>query len=126
MDMRGLYNFIRDIREATASREAEQKRVAEELGYSIHEVADGVEAVEAAIRLMPAAIVLDRILPRLRAEEVAQRLRDHEATVGLPLFALANPEDLGAQAGLFRACLPKPLDRKVLASALEGLRVPAV
>lgn len=32
MDMRGLSNFIRDIREATTSREAEQKRVAEELG----------------------------------------------------------------------------------------------
>jgi signal transduction histidine kinase/DNA-binding response OmpR family regulator len=104
----------------------EVRRVAEELGYGIHEVADGVEAVEAAIRLMPTAVVLDRILPRLRAEEVAERLRDHEATVGLPLFALANPEDLGAQAGLFRACVPKPLDRKMLASALEGLRAPAV
>ena len=32
MDMRGLSNFIRDIREATASREAESRRVAEELG----------------------------------------------------------------------------------------------
>lgn len=32
MDMRGLSNFIRDIREATSSREAEQRRVAEELG----------------------------------------------------------------------------------------------
>ena len=31
MDMRGLSNFIRDIREATSSREAEAKRVAEEL-----------------------------------------------------------------------------------------------
>lgn len=32
MDMRGLSNFISEIREATSSREAEQKRVAEELG----------------------------------------------------------------------------------------------
>ncbi|HXB56166.1 MAG TPA: GAF domain-containing protein [Vicinamibacteria bacterium] len=102
------------------------RRAAEELGYGIHEVADGVEAVEAAIRLVPSAIVLDRILPRLRAEEVAERLRDNDATVSLPLFALAAREDLGAQAALFRACVPKPLDPKVLTAALKSLgsRVP--
>ncbi len=99
----------------------EVRRVAEELGFGIHEVTDGVEAVEAATRLMPAAIVLDRVLPRLRAEEVAERLRDHQATLALPLFVLANPEDLGPQAALFRACVPKPLDRRALAAALEGL-----
>ena len=70
--------------------------MAEELGYGTHEVADGVEAVEAAIRLMPAAVVLDRVLPRLRAEEVAERLRDHEATAASPLFALANRVRPGA------------------------------
>ncbi len=102
----------------------EVRRVAEDLGFGIHEVTDGVEAVEAAIRLRPTAIVLDRVLPRLRAEEVAERLRDNEATVSLPLFALANREDLGAQAGLFRGCVPKPLDRRTLAAALEGLRAP--
>lgn len=32
MDFSGLTNFVRDIREATSSREAEEKRVAEELG----------------------------------------------------------------------------------------------
>jgi signal transduction histidine kinase/DNA-binding response OmpR family regulator len=104
-----------------AGTRREVRRVAEELGYGIHEVTDGVEAVEAAIRLIPAALVLDRVLPRLRAEEVAERLRDQPATAALPLFALANPEDLGEQAALFRACVPKPLDRRVLAAALERL-----
>jgi len=102
----------------------EVRRVAEDLGFGIHEVADGVEAVEAAIRLRPTAIVLDRVLPRLGAEEVAERLRDNEVTVSLPLFALANREDLGPQASLFRACVPKPLDRRTLAAALDGLRTP--
>ncbi|HEX9203647.1 MAG TPA: ATP-binding protein, partial [Vicinamibacteria bacterium] len=102
----------------------EVRRVAEDLGFGIHEVTDGVEAVEAAIRLRPTAIVLDRVLPRLRAEEVAERLRDNEATESLPLFALANLEDLGPQAVFFRACVPKPLDRRTLAAALEGLRAP--
>jgi signal transduction histidine kinase/CheY-like chemotaxis protein len=102
----------------------EVRRIAEDLGFGIHEVTDGVEAVEAAIRLRPTAIVLDRVLPRLGAEEVAERLRDNEVTVSLPLFALANREDLGPQASLFRACVPKPLDRRTLAAALDGLRAP--
>ena len=29
--------------------------------------------------------------------------------------------DLGERAGLFRACLARPLDRKMLEAALEGL-----
>ncbi len=103
----------------------EVRRVAEALGYSTHEVADGVEAVEAAIRLRPVAIVLDRILPRLRADEVAERLRENPATASVPLFALASAEELGEQASLFRACAPKPLDPAALSQALAGLLSPA-
>ncbi len=94
------------------------RRVAEELGYSIQEVADGVEAVEAAVRLHPVAVVLDRILPRLRAEEVAERLHENPATAAIPLFVLAAAESLGQRASLFQACIPKPLDRAALAVAL--------
>jgi len=102
----------------------EVRRVAEELGYAIHEVADGVEALQAAVRLVPAVVVLDRILPRLTAEEVAERLRDQEATASLAVFVLADKDELGDQAALFRACVPKPLDRQVLTAALESLGAP--
>jgi signal transduction histidine kinase len=108
-----------------AGTRREVRRVAEELGYGIHEVSDGVEAIEAAIRLVPSAVVLDRILPRLRAEEVAERLRENQATVAVPLLALAAERDLGLSSQLFRACVPKPLDRGILASALGALRGPA-
>lgn len=100
------------------------RRVAEGIGYGTHEVSDGLDAVEAAVRLRPAAVVLDRILPRLQAHEVAERLRDNAATIGVPLFVLASEADLGARAGLFRGCVPKPLDRAVLASALGTLLSP--
>ena len=103
----------------------EVRRVAEELGFSTHEVADGVEAVEAAVRLRPAAIVLDRILPRLQADEVAERLKENVATAGVPLFVLASQADLGSRASLFRGWVPKPLDRVLLASALGTLLSPA-
>lgn len=100
----------------------EVRRVAEALGYGTHEVADGVEALEAAIRLVPQAVILDRILPRLRAEEVAERLRENQATVDVPLVALAAAGDIGQRSELFKACVPKPLDRKTLEQALSSLR----
>jgi signal transduction histidine kinase/DNA-binding response OmpR family regulator len=98
----------------------EVRRVAEELGHSIVEVGDGVEAVEAAIRLHPTVIVLDRILPRLRADEVAERLQETPATAAIPLFVLAAAEDLGPRAALFQACIPKPLDLAALSAALAA------
>jgi signal transduction histidine kinase len=106
---------------ADAGTRREVRRVAEDLGFAVHEASDGVEAVEAATRLQPAAVVLDRILPRLGGEEVAERLRTLEATRAVPLVAVAEAADLGERAGLFRACLARPLDRKMLEAALEGL-----
>ncbi len=109
---------------ADAGTRREIRRVAEDLGFAVHEASDGVEAIEAATRLRPAGVVLDRILPRLRAEEVAERLRAVEATRGIALVAVADAADLGPRAGLFRACLTRPLDRELLEAALEGLRAP--
>jgi two-component system chemotaxis response regulator CheY len=106
---------------ADAATRREIRRIAEDLGFSVAEAADGVEAVETAARLTPAAVVLDRILPRLGAEEVAERLQALEATRAVPLIALADAGDLGRGADLFRACLPRPVDRRMLETALEGL-----
>ena len=102
----------------------EIRRVAEDLGFTVHEAADGVEAVESAARLRPAAMVLDRVLPRLGAEEVAQRLRDQAGTREVPLLILAAGEDLGSRSAFFRECLPLPLERRMLAAALERLGAP--
>jgi signal transduction histidine kinase/DNA-binding response OmpR family regulator len=108
-----------------AGTRREVRRVAEDLGFAVHEAADGVEAVEAAARLRPAVVVLDRILPRLRADEVAERLRAQAATRLVPLVVLASGEDLGAGSALFDECLSRPVDRRQLAAALERLGVPA-
>jgi GAF domain-containing protein len=102
----------------------EVRRVAQDQGFGIHEVSDGVDAVEAAVRLVPAAVILDRVLPRLGAEEVAERLKENVATMSIPLFALADRAELGDQSVLFDACVPKPLDAAALAAALGGLSHP--
>ncbi len=97
------------------------RRTAEPLGFAVHEVQDGVEAVEAAARLRPAALVLERILPRLRADEVAERLSQQPATRAVPILLLGAADDA---AGRFRECLPHPLDRRMLQAALERLAAP--
>jgi signal transduction histidine kinase/DNA-binding response OmpR family regulator len=97
----------------------EVRRVAERHGFTTHEVADGVEAVEAALRLVPAAVVLDRVLPRLSAPQVAERLRSHSATEAVRLVALAGADELGEQRDLFAACVRKPVDPDLLAAALD-------
>ena len=99
----------------------EVRRVAESRGYATHEVSDGVEAVEAAMRLVPAAVVLDRILPRLGAGEVAERLKENAATESVPLFALAAKAELGDRSHLFAGYVSKPLDSVRLSEALQAI-----
>ena len=79
----------------------EVRRLADESGYAVQEAFDGVEAVESALRLLPAAVVLDRVLPKLRAEEVADRLRANPVTQRVPLLVLAAEAELGDRARLF-------------------------
>jgi signal transduction histidine kinase/DNA-binding response OmpR family regulator len=97
----------------------EVRRVAERHGFTTHEVGDGVEAVEAALRLVPAAVVLDRVLPRLSAPQVAERLRANSATEAVQIVALAGADELGDQRDLFAACVSQPVDLDQLAAALD-------
>jgi CheY-like chemotaxis protein len=102
------------------------RRLAREAGLDCFEVSDGVEAVEAAIRLGPQAVVLDQILPRLRAEAVAARLRDRPSTASIPVVALATGAGREADPAPFSARLPKPLDRagvRALAELMD-IRLP--
>ncbi|HLA77373.1 MAG TPA: GAF domain-containing protein [Vicinamibacteria bacterium] len=97
------------------------RRVADEMGFTTHEVSDGVEAIEAAMRLVPAAVVLDKVLPKVAAGDVAARLRESVATEGVALIALAERGDLGVHASRFADFVPKPIDPLRLAAAFEGV-----
>ena len=79
-----------------------------------------MEAVEAALRLMPAAVVLDRVLPKLSAPQVAERAASRTRRRRLVrLVALAGPDELGEQRELFVACVRQPVDPDPLAAALD-------
>ena len=102
----------------------EVRRLADERGYAVQEAFDGVEAVEAAMRLLPALIVLDRVLPRLRADEVVDRLRANPVTQKVPIVVLAGQADLGDRASLFDGFVTKPLSKSALAAAIATLGLP--
>jgi signal transduction histidine kinase len=99
----------------------EAQRVADELGYGLHAVSDGVEAVEDAMRLLPVVVVADRVLPKLGAVEIAGRLLEAPATASIPVIALAPTEELGRDSAAFAACLSKPVQRAALARAVEAV-----
>ena len=102
----------------------EVRRLADERGYAVQEAFDGVEAVEAAMRLLPAVIVLDRVLPRLRAEEVVDRLRSNPVTQRVPIVVLASQAELGDRASLFDGFVTKPLSKSALEAAIATLGLP--
>jgi CheY-like chemotaxis protein len=66
-------------------------------------------------------VIMDRVLPRLPAEEVAARLKANASTDGIPLFALAVAADVGDKADLFQGFVPQPLDREQLQRTLSTL-----
>lgn len=107
---------------ADAATLREVRAIAQARGYEVHEAGDGVEALEAVRRLLPDVALLDHLLPRLRGEEVAERLAEQESTRAVPLLALSEPAPLGARARLFRACVARPVEREALIQALEAAR----
>ncbi|MDE2566176.1 MAG: response regulator, partial [Burkholderiales bacterium] len=86
-------------------------------------VRNGMELVEAAIRLRPDLILLDMQLPDFDGFEVLRRLRAQPATAQVPCVALsanAMPEDIqrALQAGV-ADYWTKPLDFKAFVQALD-------
>jgi signal transduction histidine kinase/CheY-like chemotaxis protein len=101
---------------------AQVRRLAESLGFRVQDFSDGLDVVEAAVRQVPAAVVLDRVLLRLGGAQVAERLREHRPTASVPLFALASAADIGPLSSHFSAFIDKPLDEDALLCALRALR----
>jgi hypothetical protein len=62
---------------------------------------------------------VDRVLPRLRADDLAERLQESDSTAGLRLIVLAAREELGASARRFHGFVPKPLEHGTLCAVLE-------
>ncbi|MFZ0274446.1 MAG: ATP-binding protein [Acidobacteriaceae bacterium] len=57
--------------------------------YSVHAVTDGVEALEAAVRLHPALILTDIMMPRLDGFGVLRAIRNDAALSSIPVILLS-------------------------------------
>ena len=97
----------------------------ERSGYEVAAAKDGEEALRLARELSPALVVLDVMMPRLDGYEVARRLREDEATRGIPvilLTALAQEADVarGFESGA-DDYLRKPFSPQELAARVQAV-----
>ena len=94
-------------------------------GYTAYTAHDGLEAVQAAERLQPDAVLLDIGMPKLDGYEAARRIRDMPWARELPLIAVTGwgqEEDRRHSAGAgFDAHLVKPVGREHLLRVLGQL-----
>jgi CheY-like chemotaxis protein len=95
-------------------------------GFSLHEAADGEEALEVAERENPAIVFLDVDMPRLDGIEACRRLRGDGATAGATIVMLTaasgdNVERRSEEAGadLFLTKPFSPLDLLRLVDSLS-------
>jgi PAS domain S-box-containing protein len=94
-------------------------------GHETHVAHDGVEAVKAAERILPDAVLLDIGLPRVDGYEVCRRIRQEPWGRSLVIVALTGwgqEEDRqkSRDAG-FNTHLVKPVSDEVIASLLASL-----
>ncbi len=94
-------------------------------GYRVAVASDGVAGLAAAVRLRPAAILLDVLLPQAGGWEVLQRLKADPATVNVPVVVVSILEHqrLGLLLGA-TGYLVKPLDSNRLLRLLRDLVPP--
>lgn len=59
-------------------------------GFNVVAVEDGVQAVEAAHRLMPDILVLDGMMPGLDGFAVIKTLKANDATASIPILMLSS------------------------------------
>ncbi len=83
-------------------------------GYSVITAGDGEEGLAKAQSAHPDAVVLDVMMPKMDGLEVARRLKDDEATKGIPIVLLsAKAQQADIQAGQATGAdeyLTKPFD----------------
>jgi CheY-like chemotaxis protein len=97
----------------------------EEVGHETHQAHDGIEAIGAAERVHPDAVLLDIGLPKLNGYEVCRRIREQPWGQGLTIVALTGwgqEEDRQrSQEAGFDTHLVKPVDLDALMRLLASL-----
>jgi DNA-binding response OmpR family regulator len=108
---------------ATVRRLVAARLVAD--GYEVIEAEDGEEALRLALDESPAAMVLDKVMPKLDGFEVVRQLREHEGGDHIPIIMLTDKsgeEDVltGLDLGVAEY-MPKPFSPRELSMRLKRI-----
>jgi DNA-binding response OmpR family regulator len=99
--------------------------ILERSGYQVMRAADGEAALGLARSERPVLVMLDVMMPRLDGYEVTRRLRQDEATAGIPiLLVTARVQDGDVQRGFEAGAddyLRKPFSPEELESRLQAI-----
>lgn len=102
------------------------KKVLTSRGYTVHEAVNGTEGLSMAQDLLPDLILLDINLPDIDGYEVAQRIRQSDASAlrYVPMIAItANALKGDAQKALDAGCdvyMSKPINVRELWARVEA------
>jgi DNA-binding response OmpR family regulator len=95
------------------------------IGYEVLEATDGEEALKLATDHIPDLAILDVMMPRLDGFEVTRRLREHEATAGIPVILLtARAQDSDVARGFGAGAddyIRKPFSPQELAMRVQAI-----
>lgn len=94
-------------------------RVLERRGSDVHQVHDGVAAVDAARRLRPDLMVLDYELPEMDGLEVIEALRADPDTAGIPILLCTSSKVSVADMRRADGFLAKPFGESLLCEMVE-------
>lgn len=94
-------------------------RVLERRGSEVHQVHDGLAAVDAAHRLLPDLMVLDYELPEMDGLEVLAALRADPETAGIPILLCTSSKVSVADVRRADGFLAKPFGEALLCEMVE-------
>jgi CheY-like chemotaxis protein len=91
-------------------------------GYVVHSAADGIGAVEMAVRLHPRIILMDLMMPRMDGWEATRQLKANARTSDITIIALSagslGDNHIARYAGC-DAFIAKPCDLEYLGNVLR-------
>jgi DNA-binding response OmpR family regulator len=94
-------------------------------GYEVIEAEDGEQALALTLSERPAALVLDKVMPKMDGFEVVRRLRERDDTSHLPIVMLterASEDDvLGGLSLGVDEYMPKPFSPRELSLRLKRI-----
>ena len=94
-------------------------------GFVVHTARDGLEALDVAVRVRPAVVLMDLMMPRMDGWEATRRLKADERTkeaivVAVSAHSRCDEQQMARHAGC-NAFVAKPYDLDILVKKIGEL-----